>query len=1152
MFKSQINFNFAKKICVSKRTAFATLISLGLGVTPTLYANSTPAIAVNSNDLLIITDADNTVTTRRKTGAVYGKPKPPITNPPTTTTPPPTQPATPTPPVQPATPTSPAQPATPPTQSVPPPSTTTPSLARTMTLTVKVKGSGFGSVKSSPIGINCTSADVECKHTYDTATTVKLSAIAENGSEFQGWGGARDCVDNELFMVSNKLCTAYFKAATSDAVTEVKKELCPNTTRLFVKYNATGQNTGCTWTDAAISLQSIIKQVSDGNFPKVKEIWIAKGTYYPATDGNRNASFQLLNGVSIYGGFAGFETKLKERNSSANPTILSGDIGVKENNSDNSYHVVSGSNTDATALLKGVIIEGGNADKGYICPYACGGGIYINNGSPSLKHIFFQNNSAIYGGGMYNGNNSKPLVKESMFNNNSAKNGGAILNDNSSPVVTHVFLTGNTASNQGGGMVNRNQAVPLISHVNFGGNSAKLGGGIVNDNSSPVLSHSIVSDNEAVNGGGIVNLNQSSPLISHVIIGSNAAKETGSAIFNQSSSPLISQTTISGNIAGSVIVNENSQTTINNSILWANYHSSNVVPQIVDNSGSATTVNYSIVQGGWSGNGSHNKADDPQFAKPIADEITTHTTMGDFHLKVGSPAIDSGNNDLIPQDRADAECATEPFGDGDSTEIVDFDFDGRTRIIGNSVDMGAYEVQTLPEKQTLEIPKYTLTVTTTGEGKGIILSNKAGINCGDDCSQDYLSGTQINLITRTEPGSVFGGWSGNCSGTKGHFMVVMDAPKQCQAKFDVAPIEEMPKPSIDFKFDVAPVAEIPKPSIDFSLSHGSSSDNKQPCPHDRKLNTICNAGGRTITYLEVLQYGHLSNSRLDGRLISDGWVSNLLLTWRGSVSGGIVTGHIVNEGLMEDFEFVGNSITGRNTEGEIVGWLYGTIVNNSQIGGYFCDVILGPNALISNGIVACEIRGVKDASATLRNLRVEDNTVLDNLLIGANVELGENITFGTGVRFEVNTLRRQAVVYNRQSTERRKTTTVFNTKLRPLTKRGPKYYVIAGEKVDILSTITFDQTHVGRKNGELFITQLTDKGYEMRVKNRWIAWDGNIDSLQANQSLARLPATLEVPISVIPAVGKYTLYIGYRFSNNGNIIYNGGEPIQLTVISTKP
>lgn len=290
-----------------------------------------------------------------------------------------------------------------------------------------------------------------------------FSAIAENGSEFQGWGGARDCVDNELFMISGKSCTAYFKAVTSDAVTEVKKELCPNTTRLFVKYNATGQNTGCSWTDAAISLQNIIKQVSDGNFPNVKEIWIAKGTYYPAIDGNRNASFQLLNGVLIYGGFAGFETNLKERNSSANPTILSGDIGVKEDNSDNSYHVVSGSNTDATALLKGVIVEGGNADKGYICPYACGGGIYINNGSPSLKHIFFQNNSAIYGGSMYNGNNSKPLVKESMFNNNSAKNGGAILNDNSSPVVTHVFLTGNTASNQGGGMVNRNQAVPLIT-----------------------------------------------------------------------------------------------------------------------------------------------------------------------------------------------------------------------------------------------------------------------------------------------------------------------------------------------------------------------------------------------------------------------------------------------------------------------------------------------------------------------------------------------------------------------------------------------------------------------------------------------------------------------------------------------------------------
>ncbi|RKZ54295.1 MAG: hypothetical protein DRR16_10825 [Candidatus Parabeggiatoa sp. nov. 3] len=187
--------------------------------------------------------------------------------------------------------------------------------------------------------------------------------------------------------------------------------------------------------------------------------------------------------------------------------------------------------------------------------------------------------------------------------------------------------------------------------------------------------------------------------------------------------------------------------------------------------------------------GNHNLATDPLFAEPVTDHITTHTTIGDFHLKAGSPAINAGDNKLIPQDLADAEC-TGGFGDGNATEIVDFDFEGRTRIIGEVVDMGVYEVQTLPDAPIPETLKYTLSVILTGEGQGSVASNKDGISCGNDCSQDYLSGTAINLITNTKPGSIFGGWFGDCRGDEGHFMVEMDAAKRCTAQFDIAPIEE--------------------------------------------------------------------------------------------------------------------------------------------------------------------------------------------------------------------------------------------------------------------------------------------------------------------------------------------------------------------------
>jgi len=890
---------------------------------------------------------------------------------------------------------------------------------------VQFAGDGSGSVTAS----ENSSSKFSCHSSKTCPTQIptgwyKFEPSADQGSEFVEWRG-QNCKNGEYTTTFGGTCIAVFKlvippqnsvnvtlSPDTPTVPDTTLPSCPDTTRLYVNQAAIGGDTGCNWLNAAINLQTALQKIGT-IYPSVKEVWIAKGTYYPSTDGNRNASFQLLNGVSIYGGFAGSETELKQRNSATNPTIFSGDIGKQKDNSDNSYNVVNGSNTNATALLKGVTIEAGNAN-GDTCPQACGGGVYNNNGSPTLKHIFVRNNAAVYGGGLYNGNNSQPLVKESMIDNNSATDGGGMFNDNSSPTLSHVFITGNTASHQGGGMLNQNQAEPIMGHVNLAGNSATLGGGILNANSSLVLSHSIVRENEADNGAGVVNLNQSTPLISHVIISGNVATETGGAMLNRSSSPILSQSTISGNMApkNSGIRNETgSQTFINNSILWANIltninnstllvniHNFNATSaiQLEDDSGSVTTVNNSIVQGGWTGNGSNNLAIDPLFTEPVTDNITTHTTMGDFHLQADSPAINAGDNKLLPQDFTDAEC-TNGFGDGNTTEIVDVDFEGRTRIIGEVVDMGVYEVQTLPEVQIPATPKYTLTVTLTGEGQGSVASNKDGITCGNDCSQDYLSGTAINLITRTEAGSIFGGWEGDCSGDKGDFMVVMDAAKQCTAKFDIAPVE---KPVVKMLDESAtPTTVTSGPSSIGSVACNSSSGT---------INQSCNAGDKTITDFGVSEVGksaQIANVVLDTLLVNNGRLSNITVAPEGQITGGIVTGNAKNEGRMEDFEFVGATLSGVNDAGEVVGTIAGEVSNNSQVGGSFEEVRLAPETHITGGILAKRIIGDSDKSAILERLHIKTNSVVSNVILAEDVTYGEGVIF-TNVEFRTKVVRK--------------------------------------------------------------------------------------------------------------------------------------------------
>ena len=128
--------------------------------------------------------------------------------------------------------------------------------------------------------------------------------------------------------------------------------------RLYVESDADGDHNGYSWADAYNTLDEALAVVVSG-----EQIWVAAATYTPDTDGlgdPREATLGLINGVEIYGGFDGSERRLDQRDWLAKRTILSGDLGVNGN----SYHVVTGLNTDRTAGINGFIIQDGIANGG--------------------------------------------------------------------------------------------------------------------------------------------------------------------------------------------------------------------------------------------------------------------------------------------------------------------------------------------------------------------------------------------------------------------------------------------------------------------------------------------------------------------------------------------------------------------------------------------------------------------------------------------------------------------------------------------------------------------------------------------------------------------------------------------------------------------
>jgi len=148
---------------------------------------------------------------------------------------------------------------------------------------------------------------------------------------------------------------------------------------IFVDVNASGANNGSSWIDAYIYLQDGMNEAA--SVAKPVEIWVAKGTYAPdkgvgKTVGDRASTFQLISGVTIYGGFPPGGGLWESRDPNLYETILSGDLSGNDANvsdpcdllteptrSENSYHVVTGSGTDSTAILDGFKITAGNANS---------------------------------------------------------------------------------------------------------------------------------------------------------------------------------------------------------------------------------------------------------------------------------------------------------------------------------------------------------------------------------------------------------------------------------------------------------------------------------------------------------------------------------------------------------------------------------------------------------------------------------------------------------------------------------------------------------------------------------------------------------------------------------------------------------------------
>ncbi|MBS4014735.1 MAG: right-handed parallel beta-helix repeat-containing protein [Bacteroidetes bacterium] len=310
--------------------------------------------------------------------------------------------------------------------------------------------------------------------------------------------------------------------------------MSPTNNVLFVTPNGAGTKDGSSWSNAfdgakffnnVSKLAFAIANLSSGN-----QIWVAKGTYIPTDGTDRTISFVLKDGVSLYGGFAGNENSLEQRNIDENPTILSGDIGTPLNILDNSYTIVYCNTTSSNStIIDGFTIEKGRSN-GTLTSERQGGGMWLGNNSAfTIKNCTIHTNYADLLGGGVVANAACEFINCYIYSNYSNSNGGGIVVSKSN--VRNCTFAANIANGGLGGAIMSNAATNIVFENNtFINNVAENRGGALylaysTNSAYQIVTNNTFFDNLSGSNGGAIYITDVAAVITNNTIVRNACSK---------------------------------------------------------------------------------------------------------------------------------------------------------------------------------------------------------------------------------------------------------------------------------------------------------------------------------------------------------------------------------------------------------------------------------------------------------------------------------------------------------------------------------------------------------------------------------------------------------------------------------------------------
>jgi hypothetical protein len=265
------------------------------------------------------------------------------------------------------------------------------------------------------------------------------------------------------------------------------------------------------------------------------------------------------------------------------------------------------------------------------------------------------------------------LVRCDFGANQADYQGGAVVNDGCSLHMVNCQFVGNStfATNSTGGAIYNTGDYPLLEMMNcrLSGNSAGAGGGLYQYGFQYGLNSGLADQ------------------------GSTVMQYEGSGLIVLVNSTLHRNASVMSEQGGGAIYNAAGEVQASNCIVWDNLGGTGqadldaIYPM---GEGSNVSLAYSCAPGAW-GQMSTNTGMDPLFADPDGPDNVLGNWDDVLIPTAGYPVLNGGNNAAILPDIGDLDTDGVTFG-----EPTPLDLANQPRVVGSTVDMGAYERQSVP------------------------------------------------------------------------------------------------------------------------------------------------------------------------------------------------------------------------------------------------------------------------------------------------------------------------------------------------------------------------------------------------------------------------------------------------------------------------